>query len=73
MPARKLLENPRRLLCTCCGQATRGRQWWNQDEGTGLCEACIPFVTPRVEDMQRTYGIRGIHYDLDYLQEHPES
>jgi hypothetical protein len=64
-----ILEKPHRLLCPCCGQVTRGRQWWNQDAGTGLCEACIAFVTPTTDDMQQSYGIRGIHYDLTYLQE----
>lgn len=54
------------LLCPCCGGRTRGRQWFNQDAGTGLCESCIEFCTPRVDDMARTYGIRGYHYDVDY-------
>jgi hypothetical protein len=60
------LANPiRTLRCTCCGQYTQGRQFHNQDAGHGLGDCCHDYVKPRVEDMERTYGIHGVHYKLD--------
>lgn len=55
----------RTLRCTCCGQHTQGRQFHNQDTGFGLGDCCHDYVKPRVEDMERTYGIHGVHYKLD--------
>lgn len=56
----------KRLLCSCCGSVTRGRQWHNRDTGWGLCADCIEFChrkeTP--EQFRRLYGDRGIHYDV---------
>lgn len=56
----------RRLLCSCCGAATRGRQWDNQDNGWGLCTSCIDYChrneTP--EQFQSIYGVRGVHFDI---------
>lgn len=55
-----------RLLCSCCGAVTRGRQWRNRDTGFGLCVSCIDFchrkTTP--EEFQSRYGVRGVHYDV---------
>lgn len=59
------------LRCACCGSGTRGRQWPNQDTGFGLCASCGDWIpatdrsgeyTP--EGMRRTYGVRGVHYDI---------
>lgn len=65
---RYLREPIRRLYCSCCGGVTRGRQWHNRDTGHGLCVDCIPLVSrPKFstpEDVQRNYGVRGVHYDL---------
>ena len=52
------------LRCCCCGGYTKGRQFHNQDEGFGLGSCCVEFVRPRVDDMERTYGIEGVHYLL---------
>lgn len=56
----------RRLLCSCCGAATRGVQWHNRDTGYGLCVDCIDYCmrgeTP--ESFRRLYGDRGLHYDV---------
>ena len=52
----------RTLQCCCCGGYTKGRQFYNQDTGHGLGDCCVDFVTPRTEDMQRTYGVAGVHY-----------
>ncbi|MBV7542014.1 hypothetical protein [Acidovorax sp. sic0104] len=55
------------LLCTCCGSRATGRQFHNQDTGHGLGDCCVDFVRPRTEDMERTYGVAGVHYLLDPL------
>jgi len=60
------LKKPvQRLVCTCCGGETEGRQFHNQDTGFGLGSCCVEFVKSRTEDMARTYGIEGVHYKLD--------
>lgn len=50
------------LTCACCGSGTRGRQWWNRDEGFGLCVNCIDFCAS--EDFRLNYGDRGINFDV---------
>ncbi len=61
-----LRTRPKRLTCCCCGAATVGRQWWNRDTGFGLCTDCIDYVSRGMdaEDVERSYGIRGVHFDL---------
>lgn len=54
----------RRLLCTCCGGVYQGRQFSNQDTGHGLGPCCVEYVKPRVEDLERTYGVDGVHYNV---------
>jgi hypothetical protein len=54
------------LYCCCCGGRHEGRQFHNQDIGHGLCESCVDYCSARVEDMARTYGIRGYHFDLEF-------
>jgi hypothetical protein len=54
----------RRLLCCCCGSTFQGRQFHNQDTGHGLGDCCVEYVAPRVEDMERTYGVSGVHYHI---------
>lgn len=60
-----LAKPVRTLLCTCCGGRFEGRQFHNQDTGHGLGDCCVEFVKPRTEDVQRTYGIDGVHYNID--------
>lgn len=55
----------REMRCTCCASYFRGRQFSNQDLGHGLGDCCIEYVSKRTEDMQRTYGVPGVHYQLD--------
>lgn len=50
------------LKCCCCGGYTKGRQFHNQDTGFGLGFCCLRFVKSRCEDVERTYGVLGIHY-----------
>lgn len=60
------LPNPKWRRCCCCGSAAWGRQWPNQDTGFGLCRDCVDFCHRNMSDdeFERTYGKRGVHYDL---------
>lgn len=59
------LEPARTLTCCCCGESTRGRQWWNRDIGFGVCPPCVVFVRRKGEtQIQSLYGIAGVHYDV---------
>jgi hypothetical protein len=59
------------LDCTCCGRRYRGRQWFNQDCGTGLGDCCVEYCqvdpTPGVESP--SYGVAGIHYLISASEE----
>lgn len=71
-------EPTRNLTCCCCGASTRGRQWHNRDTGFGLCVECAkrieakmlakPHLFDESETMERLYGVRGVHYDLEFQQ-----
>lgn len=50
------------LSCCCCGGYFTGRQFHNQDTGFGLGPCCLDYVKPRVEDIERIYGVFGVHY-----------
>lgn len=57
----------RTLTCCCCGEATRGRQWWNRDTGYGICPQCVEYVRSKgesEEEIAKLYGERGIHWGL---------
>lgn len=56
----------RRLYCTCCGAVIRGRQFHNQDTGHGMGACCIDFASRNMsaDDVRRTWGVRGVHFDL---------
>ena len=56
-----------RKTCACCGEMTRGRQWFNRDRGFGLCPKCADWMLEHnesLEDMESSYGVRGVHYDV---------
>lgn len=59
-------KKPRSLVCCCCGDATRGRQWWNRDTGYGLCVPCADRIGKKetAENMTENYGHKGIHYAI---------
>lgn len=62
-------DAPTKILeCCCCGGATKGRQWWNRDDGYGLCDSCIEYCGADVAmgetDPEKCYGVRGYHYGL---------
>lgn len=50
------MKNLQTLSCNCCGGAGRGRQWWNRDDGYGICGSC------GLEQMQR-YGLEQVELD----------
>ena len=53
------------LRCSCCGERCAGRQWWNQDNGFGLCERCVEyslFQCRSPPDLRRSYGVPGRHW-----------
>ena len=52
------------LTCTCCGEWTRGREWWNQEPGIGLCDSCVPRCCGPIEAGQEneTHGVAGLHF-----------
>jgi hypothetical protein len=53
------------LECNCCGDQTRGRQWWNRDTGFSMCVPCIAFVRKQgmsEADILNCYGVEGIHW-----------
>jgi len=54
------------LTCTCCNGLARGRQWWNQDTGHGLCVSCVEFATngQTPEWVKDTYGEKGVNYAI---------
>ena len=56
------------LTCCCCGESTKGRQWWNRDTGFGVCSGCIEFVRRQgepEEQIRNYYGIEGVHWGVD--------
>lgn len=52
------------LECNCCGNGTRGRQWWNRDTGYGMCAECLTYVRSKGmpdAEIRDYYGIEGVH------------
>lgn len=64
-----ILPTPRRMLCSCCGAETIGRQWHNRDTGWGLCVDCIDRCHrgETEESFSRLYGERGVHFDIQNI------
>lgn len=60
------LGEARNLTCCCCGESTKGRQWWNRDTGSGLCSKCSTWAKHDSYglDFHDYYGVRGVHFDL---------
>ncbi len=56
------------LTCCCCGEMTRGRQWWNRDTGYGICSRCIAWQRSRGTDdaeIADLYGKEGEYFSVD--------
>lgn len=65
--AKQLSKPVRELACACCGGYTRGRQWFNQDTGYGICNGCIAFMRKRGEteaEIRSNYGDQGVHWGI---------
>lgn len=55
------------LTCCCCGNGLFGRQWWNRDDGFGICNGCIAWQRNRdvsEAELQNLYGKEGLHWNL---------
>lgn len=55
----------KKKTCALCGNyAGKYNQWWNRDNGFGICFVCVKNEknknTP--EHLISLYGIKGIHY-----------
>jgi len=63
---KRIIVRSRRLTCSCCGQYTQGRQWFNQDTGYSICPKCVDLVAKgmTVEEFRSSYGIAGVHFDV---------
>jgi hypothetical protein len=60
-------NNTKVLTCACCGGLTKGRQWWNQDTGYGLCSRCAQWIASRhgSETVEQDYGKFGVHHSCE--------
>lgn len=56
-----------KLKCSCCGADAPGKQWWNQDKGTGICATCFDRVKSRDGESEavKSYGHIGIHHSIN--------
>jgi hypothetical protein len=55
------------LDCACCGgYAPAHRQWYNQDDGYGVCKDCFDLHVQKYgEDTAKNYfGLSGVHHSL---------
>lgn len=53
------------LKCSCCGNHTMGRQFYNKDTGYGLCTQCLVQNSVHgadVNEMIQVFGLQGFHY-----------
>lgn len=57
----------KKLRCCICGQDAKGRQWWNRDNGYGICGRCAveEAATLSNREMIQSYGKVNIHYYLN--------
>lgn len=54
------------LGCAFCPGNERGRQWWAQVRGRGVCMACAARIvrSKSVDDARRLIGVRGVHWGV---------
>lgn len=59
--------------CCVCGNAAKGKQWWNRDRGYGICSRCAIEEPKRMarrgmsqtdidDEMLSLYGKAGVNY-----------
>jgi hypothetical protein len=67
--AEVIIESPiteANLRCTVCGGNAKGKQWWNQDKGQGICGRCASNMKKDgKEDVNHSYGKEGVNYHSD--------
>jgi hypothetical protein len=54
------------LICCSCGGRAPGSQWWNRDDGFGICASCFKTWVEKfgLEDSILSCGKPGIHHSL---------
>ncbi len=52
------------LICAVCGGEAPGRQWWNRDQGYGICARCFEDVAKKEGRLRaiHSYGRPGVHH-----------
>lgn len=61
---RNMAVRPTNLTCACCGQsAGLWHQFFNQDDGFGICQACVDWIVERGDGdlIAEAYGVASIH------------
>lgn len=75
-PAAPEPQKIRTLVCACCGESVKGRQWRNRDTGYGVCVRCADANTAKYgegkpgdslggDTTYALYGVRGQHFAVD--------
>lgn len=59
-----------RMECACCGNSVKGRQYWNQDDGYGLCNDCanskhFATNTEAQTGYNLAHGYAGVNFLID--------
>ena len=56
------------LDCCCCGGAAPAyEQWWNRDNGYGVCKRCFDedFKKYGEQYARDCYGVAGVHHSIE--------
>lgn len=56
------------LTCACCGgEAPSLKQWYNQDDGFGVCKNCFQFHVEKygIEYAKNIFGFNGVNHSID--------
>lgn len=52
------------LDCCCCDKPFMGRQWPQQEQGTGLGDCCASQVNEQGHEFMNAYGIEGYNFNV---------
>ena len=62
------MSRRRHLTCTCCGSSAGNfEQFWNQDNGYGMCGDCIDWELDRgtsQDELKLRYGEPVVNFEL---------